>query len=273
MGHARALALVAPLVLLLACFVAYPLVKLTIESLSAGGIDSYRVVLESSASRRALVTTVVVGIAVALVAVVIGGLLAWYARTARSRLARTAIWVALLVPFFMGTVTRNYALVLMFSDNGPLNDALRALGLAPLSLLYTSGGVGLGILYTMIPPAAFALYGVLLTIDESLIAAARGLGASRFRAMLTVTLPLALPGLVGAFALVFAVSVGFYITPVLIGGAQAPFMASQIQDYVFASYDLPLAYAASVILLVLALAVVAAALLVVGRRRLLRATA
>lgn len=273
MGHARALALVAPLVLLLACFVGYPLVKLTVDSLSAGGLDSYRIVLESSAGRRALVTTVLVAVGVGLVAVGIGGLLAWYARTARSRWVRVAIWVSLLVPFFMGTVTRNYALVLLFADNGPLNDLLRELGLAPVSLLYTSGGVALGIVYTMIPPAAFALYGVLLTIDESLVAAARGLGASRVRAALTVTLPLALPGLVAAFALVFAVSVGFYVTPVLIGGAQAPFMATLIQDYVFASYDLPLAYAASVMLLVVALLVVAMALLVAGRGRLLRAVA
>jgi ABC-type spermidine/putrescine transport system permease subunit I len=265
------LALLAPLLVLLAVFVGYPLVKLTIDSLSSGGLDSYRIVLESSAGRRALITTVVVAVGVALVAVAVGGLLAWYARTARRPWVRAVIWIALLVPFFMGTVTRNYAIVLLLAENGPLNDLLRALGLEPVTLLYSSGGVALGIVYTMIPPAAFALYGVLLTIDETLVAAARGLGASRVRAALTVTLPLAMPGVVAAFALVFAVSLGFYVTPVLIGGAQAPFMASLIQDYVFGSYDLELAYAASVMLLVTALVVLALALALVGRRRLLRA--
>lgn len=273
LGNGGALLLVAPLVVLLACFVGYPLVKLTIDSLSVGGLDSYRIVIESSSGRRALVTTVLVAVAVAVTAVAIGGLLAWYARTARSAWVRAVIWVALLVPFFMGTVTRNYAIVLLLADNGPINDLLRALGLEPVKLLYSSGGVALGIVYTMIPPAAFALYGVLLTIDETLIAAARGMGASRVRAALTVTLPLALPGVIAALALVFAVSLGFYVTPVLIGGAQAPFMASLIQDYVFGSYDLELAYAASVMLLVAALAVVGLALALVGRRRLLRAVA
>jgi mannopine transport system permease protein len=273
LGNGSALALVAPLVVLLACFVGYPLVKLTIDSLSAGGLDSYRIVIESSAGRRALVTTVLASIVVALVAVAIGGLLAWYARTARRRWVRGVIWAALLVPFFMGTVTRSYAIVLLLADNGPLNDLVRAVGLEPVSLLYSSRGVAIGIVYTMIPPAAFALYGVLLTIDETLIAAARGLGASRVRAALTVTLPLAMPGLVAAFALVFAVSLGFYVTPVLVGGAQAPFMATLIQEYVFASFDLPLAYAASVMLLVAALVVVGLALLLVGRRRLRRAIA
>jgi putative spermidine/putrescine transport system permease protein len=272
-GSRGALALLAPLVVLLACFVGYPLVKLTVDSLSAGGLENYRIVLESPAGRRALVTTVVVAVIVALAAVAIGGLMAWYARTARSRWVRAAIWIALLVPFFMGTVTRNYALVLLFAKNGPLNDLLGMLGLGRVSLLYSTSGVAIGILYTMIPPAAFALYGVLMTIDQSLIAAARGLGASRLRAAATVTLPLALPGLLAAFALVFAVSLGFYITPVLVGGAQAPFMASLIQDYVFTSYDLPLAYAASVLLLVVALAVVAVALLIAGRSRLRRAAA
>jgi putative spermidine/putrescine transport system permease protein len=273
LGNGASLALVAPLVVLLACFVGYPLVKLTVDSLSSGGLDSYRIVVESSAGRRALVTTVLVSVGVAIVAVAVGGVLAWYARTARRRWVRAAIWVSLLVPFFMGTVTRSYAIVLLLADNGPLNDALRAVGLAPASLLYSSSGVALGIVYTMIPPAAFAVYGVLVTIDETLIAAARGLGASRLRVARTVTLPLALPGVVAALALVFAVSLGFYVTPVLIGGGQAPFMATLIQEYVFATYDLPLAYAASVILLLAGLAVVALALLLIGRRRFLRAAA
>ncbi len=84
-------------------------------------------------------------------------------------------------------------------------------------------------------------------------------------------LPLALPGIVAAAALVFAISLGFYITPVLLGGAQTPFIASFIGDYIFTFFDFPVASAAAVILLVAALAVLAAALVLVGRGRLARA--
>ncbi len=269
-----ALALVAPLLLALLGFVVYPLVKLTIDSLTTGeGPHNYLAVIESSAGRRSLITTLVAGAAVSVAAVVIGGLLAWYIRTARRVSVRVLLWLAVLVPFWMGTVVKNYAIVILLSGEGPLNKLLGLLGFAPLSLLYTSTAVGIGMVYTMIPYATFSLYGVFHTIDETLLDAARSLGASRLRAARTVVLPLALPGIVASAALVFAISLGFYVSPVLLGGAQTPFMASYIQDYIFTFFDYPLAAAASVILLAVALAALALALRLVGRERLVRAVA
>jgi mannopine transport system permease protein len=270
----QALLLVAPLVALLTGLVGYPLVRLAIDSLGSGvDLSAYADVLESSAGQRALVVTVLASLLVAGLSVAIGGLLAWYARSARSTWVRTALWVALLVPFFMGTVTKNYALVLLLADNGPLNSLLSVLGLGPARLLYSSTGVVIGMVYSMVPFAAFSLYGVFLTIDETLVEAARSMGASRIRAARTVTLPLALPGVVASFALVFAISLGFYVTPVLLGGAQVPFMGGLIQDYIFTSFDYELASAASVILLVVGFAVLAVSLGLIGRERLLRAVA
>jgi mannopine transport system permease protein len=270
----QALLLVAPLVALLAGLVGYPLVRLTIDSLGSDiDLHAYADVLESSAGRRALIATVLASLLVAGLSVLIGGLLAWYARSARSAWVRTALWVALLVPFFMGTVTKNYALVLLLADNGPLNSLLSALNLGPARLLYSSTGVVIGMVYSMTPFAAFSLYGVFLTIDDTLVAAARSMGASRLRAALTVTIPLALPGVLASLALVFAISLGFYVTPVLLGGAQVPFMAGLIQDYIFTSFDYELASAASVILLVVGFAVLAISLSLIGRQRLLRAVA
>lgn len=270
----QALLLVAPLVALLAGLVGYPLVRLAIDSLGSGvDLSAYTTVLESSAGQRALAVTVLASLLVAALSVAIGGLLAWYARTVRSAWVRTALWVALLVPFFMGTVTKNYALVLLLADNGPFNSLLSALGLGPARLLYSSTGVVIGMVYSMAPFAAFSLYGVFLTIDETLVAAARSMGASRIRTALTVTLPLALPGVLASLALVFAISLGFYVTPVLLGGAQVPFMAGLIQDYIFTSFDYELASAASVILLVVGFAVLAISLALIGRERLLRAVA
>jgi len=270
----QALLLVAPLVALLAGLVGYPLVRLAIDSLGSGvDLGAYATVLESSAGQRALVVTVLASLLVAGLSVAIGGLLAWYARSARSTWVRTALWVALLVPFFMGTVTKNYALVLLLADNGPLNSLLSALGLGPVRLLYSSTGVVIGMVYSMVPFAAFSLYGVFLTIDETLVEAARSMGASRVRAARTVTLPLVLPGVVASLALVFAISLGFYVTPVLLGGAQVPFMGGLIQDYIFTSFDYELASAASVILLVVGFAVLAVSLGLIGRERLLRAVA
>jgi mannopine transport system permease protein len=270
--HRWALLLTLPLVALVAGLVAYPLVKLTIDSLTSGeGVGNYAAVFESAAGRRALVTTLAAAALVSLGACAVGGLLAWYLRVVRSRALKATLWLSILVPFWMGTVVKNYAIVILLSAEGPLNKLLGALGLGSISLLYTSTAVGLGMVYTMIPYAAFSLYGVFLTIDLTLPQAARGLGASRLHAARTVVLPLAMPGIVAAGALVFAISLGFYITPVLLGGAQTPFMANFIGDYIFSFFDYPAAAAAAVILLAVAMATLAAALAAVGRQRLTRA--
>jgi mannopine transport system permease protein len=272
LGNRWALLLVAPLSIVLAGLVAYPLAKLTIDSLTTGGgLSNYAAVLESSAGRRALITTLLAGMLVSFVAVLLGGLLAWYIRTTRSNALKVALWLAVLVPFWMGTVVKNYSIVVLLSAEGPLNKLLEALGLGPVSILYTSTAVAIGMIYTMIPYAALSLYGVFLTVDDSLLRAARGMGASRLYAIRTVVLPLALPGIVAAGALVFAISLGFYVTPVLLGGAQTPFLASFIGDYIFTFFDYPVASAASVMLLVAAMATLALALAIVGRERLVRA--
>lgn len=274
MPNRWALLLVAPLLAMLAGLVVYPLVKLGIDSLTSGrGIGNYEAVLQSSAGRRALIVTVAASALVSVVAVAFGGLLAWYIRVSRHRSVRALLWLAILAPFWMGTVVKNYAMVIVLSAEGPLDKLLELLGLSPVSLLYTSTAVGIGMVYTMVPYAALSLYGVFLGIDESLLQAARGLGASRLRAIASVMLPLALPGIVAASALVFAISLGFYVTPVLLGGAQTPFMASFIQDYIFTFFDVPTASAASVLLLLIALVVLGSTLALVGRARLRRALA
>ncbi|HXA55699.1 MAG TPA: ABC transporter permease [Solirubrobacteraceae bacterium] len=272
LGNRWALVLAAPLLLVLGGLVLYPLVKLTVDSLTTGsGLGNYAAVFESSAGRRSLATTFVAAALVTLAAIALGGLLAWYIRTARSATVKAVLWLAVLVPFWMGTVVKNYSIVLLLSAEGPLNQLSQTLGLGSVSILYTSTAVAIGMVYTMLPYAALTLYGVFLTVDETLLAAARGMGASRLYAVRTVLLPLALPGIVAAAALVFAISLGFYITPVLLGGAQTPFIASFIGDYIFTFFDFPVASAAAVVLLVAALAVLAAALVLVGRGRLARA--
>jgi mannopine transport system permease protein len=274
LGHRPALLLVTPMLILLGVLVAYPLVKLGIDSLTTGdGLGNYSAVFESKAGRRALLTTVGGAVLVAVLSVLIGGICAWYIRSTRSTAVRVILWLAVLTPFWMGTVTKNYAIVLLVAENGALNKLLDTLGLGGLSILYTPTAVIVGMVYTMVPYAAVSLYGSLLTIDDSLLSAARSLGATRARIMRTIVLPLALPGLIASAALVFAISLGFYVTPVLLGGAQTPFMATFIQDRILTFFDLPVASAASVILLVIAIVILALVLVLVGRERLMRAVA
>lgn len=273
-GNVPAFLMVLPLLALVVGLVLYPLVKLTIDSLTQdAGLGNYADVFASDATRKAMVTTLLASVVVTVITVTVGATLAWYLVTARSTLVKAVLWLAVLAPFWMGTVVKNYAIILLIANDGVLNDVLSALGLGRAQLLYTTGAVIMGIVYSMVPYAVFSLYGVFVGIDQSLLAAARSMGATRARALRTVLLPLAMPGIVASAALVFAISIGFYVTPVLLGGGQAPFMASVISSNIFGYYDYGFASAASVLLLLVAVVVLAAALLAVGRERLMRAVA
>src|SRR5690606_39618610 len=94
----------------------------------------------------------------------------------------------------------------------------------PVNLLYTKFAVVYGITYSLLPYAVLTMYSVFSGIDTTLLTSASVLGASRGRALLTVVFPLARGGMAIATALVFVLSVGFYVTPILLGGLQTPFI-------------------------------------------------
>jgi putative spermidine/putrescine transport system permease protein len=120
----------------------------------------------------------------------------------------------------------------------------------------------------MLPYAVLAMYPTISSFNQELLNSARLLGSSRTGAMVKVWLPNVAPGLIAAAAIVFAMSIGFYITPVLLGGAQVPFMASVIGDDIFSFFNYPRAAASSVVLLVVALAVMIVTLRSVGAKAL-----
>ena len=150
------------------------------------------------------------------------------------------------------------------------NDLLQTLHLTdgPSQLLYTKVAVTLGMVHSMIPYAALPLYAAFVLIDDELLAAARSLGASPIRSLVTVVLPLALPSLLATATLVFVVSTGFFVTPTVLGGPQNIFVATLIDQQVNTLFDLPGAAASAFLLLLGGLFVVAIASAVVGWRRL-----
>jgi len=276
LSPARAWPLVLPMLAIVGLFVVYPFVKLAVDSLTQGdGVGNYTAVLESGALRRAMITTLIGGVIVTALAVGIGAVMAWWLRTTERRGCAAVLWVALALPFCMGVVVKNYAFVLLLSTSGPINEALTSLGVVgePLQLLYTRGAVIVGILYALLPYAVFSLYAAFSTVDPGLGDAARSMGASRFQAARSVILPLGLPGVVASATIAFALSIGFYVTPILLGGSKTPFVATLIQDQVFQYFDYPGAAAAAVILLVIALAILAVGFKAVGSRRLRSALA
>lgn len=268
LGPLGGLALSAPMAVLIVLFVLYPLVVLLGDALGgeAGGSRIVRVFTDPI-SWRALSTTLWNSAIVAVVTVLLSTVLAWTLHATERRWLKILMWVTVLVPFAMGTIIKNYSIMLILVANGPINSLLLALGLIdkPLTLLYTPLAVVYGITYSLIPYATFTLYSVFSTVDLRLLTASSVLGASRWRTLLGVVLPQVKGGIIVATALVFVLSIGFYVSPIVLGGLQTPFMAVQIRQQLFNMYDFPGAAASAVVLLAVAALALLVAILTAGR--------
>ncbi len=263
------LALALPALLMIVLFVAMPLIQVVIDAVSDGAAMSrFADVFSNNVSRRALVTTLWMSALVSIIAILLGSVVAWTLHTTERRWLRVLLWTASLVPFTMGVIVKNYSILLLLVANGPINRALVALGLVdrPVQLLYTKFAVIYGLTYSLLPYAILTLYSVYSSVDRNLLSSASVLGAGRGRALLTVVLPLVRGGVGVATALVFVLSIGFYVTPILLGGLRTPFIATVISQQIFVQYDYPGAAATATVLLVIALAVVVATLLFAGGR-------
>jgi len=275
-GLAAGALLVTPMLVLIAVMLLYPLWRLSSIALGAPhGIRNVSDFFASSANTRVMRITFVDSAIVTVICVGLGSVVAWSLRTTRSRRAKALLWAAMVLPFLMGTVTKLYALTVMLEDHGVINRALSGIGLTdhPLSLLYNQFAVVLGMTYQMLPFAVLPLLAGFQTIDPDLVRAAESLGASRLRALGSTVVPLSVPSLLASGTLVYIISVGFFLTPVLLGGATAPFTSSLIAQDIFDFYDVTTAAVSALILLLGSLLVVAVSWLLVGRERLAKAVA
>jgi len=270
-------ALVAPLVLLLSVVFVLPLGKLAWIALSQPhfGLGHFRAFINNPASVKALETTFRVSAIVTCLALAIGGMLAWELRTTKSRIKKWILWSSVLFPLWMGLVVRNFAFSILLAQNGAVNRVLMYLHLVhnPVSLLYTQKAVTIGILYALLPFAVLPMYATFVNIDLTLVQAAESLGASRARALAGVVLPLSATSVLASGAIVFVLSAGFYITPLLLGGPTSPFLATLISDDIFVLFNIPAAATIGVILVGVALTIVVVAWRLVGFERLQRGLA
>ena len=269
------LLLLLPALVLLTLFFVVPIVRIVWVALSepTQGFDRFADFFASPAARRSLFTTLRISAIVTLLATFLGLVIAWELRTSRSKWKRAALWSATLFPLWTSVVVRNYAFTILLQRKGILNTALVSTGVIeePLGILYTDTAVILGMLYTMLPYAILPIYASLVNVDTALVDAAESLGASRPRAIAGIILPLIAPSVFAAAAITFVVSVGFYITPILLGGPEAPFLATYIDQQLFSLYDFPGAAATASVLFLTAVVVVGVAWRVVGFEQLRQA--
>jgi ABC-type spermidine/putrescine transport system permease subunit I len=163
-----------------------------------------------------------------------------------------------LLPFWTSVLVRSYAWMVLLGRHGLINEALLSSGLIerPLRILNTSLAVYIGMIHILLPYMILPVANALRQIDPSLARAAAGLGAPPWRTFLQITLPLSVPGVAAGGLLVFVLSLGFYITPAMLGGPRDITLSMLIANQVD---QLNWAYAAclSAVLLATALVIIA----------------
>lgn len=224
------LLLLAPCVFL-GVFYFLPVANVLILSITdpQPGVQNYRTLAESAALQRIFGNTLRVSLATTALTVLLGYLLALGMVSVPPR-ERRALMFVVIASFWISALIRAYAWVAILQPNGLINQALMGLGLIdrPLALVRNELGVIIGMVHYMLPYAVLPIYANMSGIDARLMAAARALGASRLRSFLWVFLPLSLPGLAGAGILVLIFSLGFYITPAILGGGKVVMIAEYI---------------------------------------------
>jgi putative spermidine/putrescine transport system permease protein len=223
--------MITPALLLLVVFYIVPLSQVLWISVAEPkpGLSNYALLIDNAGIQRVLWTTFRISLVTTLIAVALAYVVAYAILHAAPRHRQLALLFVLL-PFWISVLVRAFAWVALLRSGGVVNTLLRSLGLIdqPLALLYNEIGVVIGMVHYMAPMAVLTLYANMQGIDRRLVAAARGLGAAPGEAFLRVFLPLSLPGIVAAGILVFIFSLGFYITPAILGGGKTLMVAEYI---------------------------------------------
>jgi spermidine/putrescine transport system permease protein len=176
---------------------------------------------------------------------------------------KTVLLIALLVPFWTSFLVRAMSWRTLLAPGGTVQDILNFLHLhhGTLNWLDNSPAVFIGIVYGYLPLAAIPLYVAFERIPGDVIEAAKDLGAGRWRAFFTVTLPLARPGVFAAALLAFVPMTGEFVIPALLGGNRGLLYGSLVDDEYLKAANYPLGSAMAVLLLV----VLGAAIAILGR--------
>lgn len=168
---------------------------------------------------------------------------------------RPALLMMIMLPFWTSFLLRVYAWKGILADNGVLNRLLMFVGLTtePIHMLYTDVSMLVGMTYVYLPFMVLPLYANLVKMDNRLLEAAYDLGAGPFKAFWLITVPLSKAGIVAGSMLVFIPSVGEFVIPSLLGGAENLMIGRVVWDEMFSSNNWPRASALAAIMILLIL--------------------
>jgi putative spermidine/putrescine transport system permease protein len=232
---------VLPAMGLLLVFFLWPLVDVALRSLSSEGtvsyshpsfyLGNYTEALHDHFLLLIEWRTVKIGLWATLATTLLAFPTAYFISRLGPRM-RGVLLALVLIPFWVSIVVRLFALTVLMSNDGVVNHVSRTLGIGTLPLLHNTPGTIIGMVNYLLPYMILVLYAGMANLDLSLLTAARTLGASGSQVFGRVYLPLIRPALFSAILLIFIISLSFFLTPAVLGGAHDRTVAVYIQQQI-----------------------------------------
>lgn len=220
---------------------------------SAWTLQSYRQFFSQPYFFGALLSTTRIALIITVIALLMGYPIAYL--MTRSPRHRNLLMMLVLVPLVMDAVIRAFGWIILLSNSGLVNTVILGLHLSktPLRLLFTQSGVVIELLHETLAFMVLPIAAVLQKIDPRLGEASGTLGANKWQKFWLITLPLSLPGVLAGTLLVFALGMGAFVGPLILGGGNITVMSLVISDQMGVTIDWPLGSAISIILVAITL--------------------
>lgn len=230
--------LVLPALAIMIVFYIWPLLGIWQISLTepTAGIENYIRMFDSSAVTTSFVLTFRIAIKTTIGCLILGYIVAYVISNFAGRVKPLMVALVLL-PFWVSVLIRSFSWIVLLGRSGIVNDTLIGAGViaSPLRLMHNEFGVVLAMIHVMLPFAVLPMMANMRGISGAYVDAARGLGASELTAFRKVYFPQTMPGVMSGALLVFVLSLGFYITPALLGGGRilmiSEYITYQIQEF------------------------------------------
>jgi spermidine/putrescine transport system permease protein len=182
--------------------------------------------------------------------------------------SREALFLLIILPFWSNSLVRIFSWAIVLRGNGIIDNTLGAVfPFISVNLMFTYAAVVIGLVHSYLPYVILTSYLALQAIDESILEAARSLGAPFRTILFRLILPLSLPGLAAGAVLIFVPVAGSFMEPRILGGKHGIFYGTLIEDQFVAVFNWPLGAALSFILLAVVLVILAAASPILKRAR------
>jgi putative spermidine/putrescine transport system permease protein len=210
-------------------------------------LNNFTLIFQTAAYRDIVLRTVGMAAGVTILDAIIALPFAYYMARIASRRTRTFLYVAILLPLWASYLAKVYAWLLIFTHDGLLNWSLGKVGVSPVSLIYSNPAVFIVFCYVWLPFMVVPVYAALERIPPSQIEASQDLGGRTWRTTRLVIFPLILPGVVAGSIFTFSLTLGDFITPILIGGSGSNFMGNVIEQSVGIANNVPFGAAMALI--------------------------